>query len=262
MRSRKLDKVIVNKKQEDLFFFRKFLLIEPQGSNLDILSSYSTVTKFYMSLQDGYIENNEMKIKNCYALILAQAIIEKITSGNIKIKADNSFTEDFYISLAREILHLFHENDEELVVIYLKQMMHILRSAGIVQNNKRIATISCSLSREELFIKILKSFWNETEWKNIFPSSPELAERLFSTRSIFIDFLGEFFIPVDIGDFIRDFFEMTEIAERDDAFAISFVEFYLINWMNNFGIVDYESSLTISKVMLSEYGRKILALIK
>ena len=56
------------------------------------------------------------------------------------------------------------------------------------------------------------------------------------------------------------FFDMTDIAERNDYFMISFLDFYLIAWLKNFGIIEYSNSKNsdIIYISIQDYGKDIL----
>ncbi|HPS88299.1 MAG TPA: hypothetical protein PLY36_16245 [Spirochaetota bacterium] len=200
-----------------------------------------------------------MKIKDCYTLTLARAIIEKLSSEKIIAGKDNSLPEFFYNQIAET---LFTENcDKELIIIYLKQIANIMKRGGLILFKDKAAVISESFQdRESLYFRLLESFWNETAWSEIFPSSPEAAEKLHEKRNIFAELLQGFYTEVSVEDISNDFFEMTDISERNDYFMISFLDFYLIAWLKNFGIIDYSSRKNNEIIYLSvqDYGREIL----
>ncbi len=224
---------------------------------------FETINRFYSSLE-GDDTIHQMNIKDCYALKLADAIKERILSGDVTTDKDGSFGNRFYSELALSIEPDDVQRDEDLTVIYLKQMMNIMKSCGLVKIEKRKASLSdAGLSRDRLYFKLLKSFWNETDWAEIFPSSPEAAAKLFANREVFTGFLEEFYTKVSVEDLSNDFFEMTEIAEANDFFMISFLDFYLITWLRHFGIIDYNTSSNseVVHIMLNDYGREIIKIL-
>lgn len=245
------------------FFFKG---TDQQGGAVrktDILGRFETINRFYSSLE-GDDTSYQMNIKDCYALKLAEAIKERILSGDVSTDKDGSLSDRFYSELALSVEADDAQKDEDLTVIYLKQMMNVMKSCGLVKIEKRKAFLpEKDLSREKFYFKILKSFWNETDWGAIFPSSPEAAVKLFSKREVFIGFLEEFYTKVSVEDLANDFFEMTEIAETNDFFMISFLDFYLLTWLRHFGIIDYNASSNseVVHIMLNDYGRKIIKIL-
>ncbi|HOP28841.1 MAG TPA: hypothetical protein PKZ64_04675 [Spirochaetota bacterium] len=244
------------------FFFKG---TEQQGAvrKTDLLQRFETINRFYSSLE-GDDTSYQMNIKDCYALKLAEAIKERILAGDVSTDKDGSIGDRFYSELALSVEADDTQKDEDLTVIYLKQMMNVMKSCGLVKIEKRKAFLpEKDLSREKLYFKILRSFWNETDWAAIFPSSPEAAVKLFSNREVFIGFLEEFYTKVSVEDLSNDFFEMTDMASANDFFMISFLDFYLLTWLRHFGIIDYitSSNSEVVHIMLNDYGREIIKIL-
>jgi len=222
------------------------------------LSTFNSIYKFHSSLQSNELFRS-MKIRDCYTLTLARAIIEKLSSEKVIAGKGNSLPEQFYNALAETLSN--ENSDMELVVINLKQMANIMKKGGIILFNDKAAVVSESfLETEGLYFRLLEAFWNETDWSEIFPSSPEAAVKLYEKRNIFTELIQGFYTSVSVEDISNDFFDMTEIAERNDYFMISFIDFYLISWLKNFGIIDYTENRQNEIIYLSidDYGREIL----
>jgi len=256
-------RLIINKRlkksQWDIFF-RDLEDNKPQQFKLNVISQLETINKYYLSLQNINFNNTTMDIKDCYALRLANAIIEKISNNDINVSKDGSFSEHFYSDLANSLKES-NNSDEELIIIYLKQMMNILKSCGLVVVKNKKGIVTQNLKGKEIYFKLLNSFWNQTNWQEIFPSSPELAEKLFNVRETFLEFLEGFYTKINIESLAKDLFDMTEIADKNDSFAISFIDFYLITWLRHFGIIEYIESENIY-ILLTDYGRNILKAIQ
>ncbi len=245
------------------FFFRDSEFQKTAVRNSNILECFELVNRFYSSLEGNETEY-KMNIKDCYALKLADSIIDRISSGGALIDKSGSFSDKFYNSIAESLPADELIKDNELVVIYLKQMMNIMKSCGMVKIEKRKAVLDDNVSvKDKLYFKLLESFWNETNWCDIFPSSPEAAEKLFENRGIFLDFLEKFYTKVSVEDFANDFFEMTDIASSSDFFMISFLDFYLLTWFRHFGIIDYNinTNTELVNIALNNYGREIIKIL-
>ena len=222
------------------------------------LNTFNSIYRFHSSLQ-SYELFKSMKIKDCYTLTLANAIIDRLSSDRIIAGKDNSLPESFYDEIAETLLA--ENSDRELIVIYLKQIANMMKRGGLILFKERIPYISEGFrERTSLYFRLLESFWNETDWSEIFPSSPEGAVKLHEKRNIFAELISGFYTGVSIEDISNDFFEMTDIAERNDYFMISFLDFYLVAWLRNFGIIDYYASDNTEIIYLSiqDYGREIL----
>ena len=222
------------------------------------LNTFNSIYRFHSSLQ-SYELFKSMKIRDCYTLTLANAIIDRLSSEKVIAGKDHSLPESFYDETAETLLA--ENSDKEIVVIYLKQMANIMKRGGIIlfkENTPFIAEVF--RERTSLYFRLLESFWNETDWREIFPSSPEGAAKLHDKRNVFAELISGFYTEVSVEDISNDFFEMTDLAERNDYFMISFLDFYLVAWLKNFGIIDYSTRDNSEIVYLSiqDYGREIL----
>jgi hypothetical protein len=226
--------------------------------NHSALNVFNSIYRFHSSLYNNELFNF-MKIKDCYALTLANAISNKLSSGNVTADKNNGLSEIFYNEIAETLI--CENDDKELCIINLKQTANIMKSGKIILFKDNIASISENFqNRESLFCRLLEAFWNETEWSEIFPSSPKDASRLYEKRDVFAELLLGFYTEVSVEDISNDFFEMTDIAEKNDYFMISFLDFYLITWLNYFGIIDYtdKKNSKIVYISLEDYGREII----
>lgn len=240
-----------------IFFNAGMQNVEEKFCN-SALDMFNSINRYHSSLSGNSI-NKTMKIKDCYTLTLAEAIIKKISIGSINAGKDNSLPEFFYQELAENLPR--DDGDSELVVINLKQIANIMKSGGVILFSGKTVSVSDHFrERERLYFRLLESFWNETEWSEIFPSSAEAADKLYRNRNVFVELLNGFYTSVSVEDIANDFFDMTEMAERNDYFMISFLDFYLISWLKNFGILDYTGNGVneVIYVSVNDYGREIL----
>lgn len=216
------------------------------------LNLFDAVSKYYSAVP-GNIFSNPMELKNCFALTLARSVIGRVSSGEIPALDNRIFSEEFYLSCADDlIMNNPPVQDRELLIIYLKQIVHILKESGIIYaDDKNFISADEGLSSERLYRRLLESFWNEVDWQTIFPSSPESARSLHKNREVFAELLAGTYGMVSLEDLANDFFDITEICSRNDFFMISFIDFYLLTWLKHFGIVEYISSSNNGVVHLS-----------
>jgi hypothetical protein len=228
---------------------------EFSNSALDVFNS---IYKFHSSLYNNELFNF-MTIKDCHALTLANAIINKLSSENISTDKENSFPESFYNEIAETLIN--EDEDNTICIINLKQTSNIMKKSKIILVKDNIAAISENFqNRERLYCRLLESFWNGTEWSEIFPSSPKDASKLHEQRDIFATLLLGFYTEVSVEDLSNDFFEITGISKKNNLFMILFVDFYLITWLSYFGIIDYtdKKNTNIVHISIEDYGRDIL----
>lgn len=240
------------------YFFKETVPGNKKISRSLMLDSFEAAAKFYSALP-GSFYSNPMELKDCFALILAGAVIDKAGPGTYKSSEKSMFSEDFYSECADEVMEKSSlVDDRELVVIYLKQSVHMLEMSGILFADKdSIIHVKKGLSDERIYRSLINSFWNRVDWKTIFPSSPESAALLHQNRELFADLLCGYYGPVNIEALSNDFFDLTEITFRNDYFMISFIDFYLLTWLKHFGIIEYHnnSADNIVNIYLTESGR-------
>ena len=242
----------------DPFFFRNKSQNNSGNHWKPVLTTFNSIYHYYSSLQNNEFFKS-MKVKDCYSLTLAKAVIEKLSSEKVHAGKDNSLPESFYSQIAD---NLQNENDDrELILIYLKQMTNIMKRGGLIRFQNRVALVTNpSMEKESLFLRLLESFWNKTDWSEIFPSSPESALKLHEKRNIFTELIQSYYTEVSIEDICNDFFEMTGLFNQNDYFMISFLDFYLITWFKHFGILDYtkRNNTEIVNLTILDYGRDII----
>ena len=246
----------------DNFFFRDTVKPVNNDGKLSSLKYFNSISKFYISLHNTD-STFSIPVNDCFALQLAEVITEKITTERIIVNRDKSFSPLFYNQLADTIVDTAPVNDKELLIIYLKQMVNIMRSAELISDRDGQAFITEIFSGKDfLYPVLLRSFWNECDWRIIFPSSPEASEQIHDNREAFLELLQSAIVEVSVEDLSNDFFNTTGICDINDYFMISFVDFYLLTWLKHFGIIEYniKGDHDIVLITVNDYGRKILNL--
>ncbi len=208
------------------------------------------------------LQQHEKKMKQTFVMQLAQFIIERVRADNHKLDNNNRFHDDFYRECASDLLEkdFARPVDDELLLIYLKQLVIIMRESGLLGKDRGIASVHIPGSVPEYFKMLFNGFWNKCKWEDIFPSAPDAATEIQATRTIFIDLLYNSGNEVAVEKLANDFFEMTGFATINDAFLISFLDFYLVTWLNHFGLVSYRVSGVHDPVSItmSKFGRWFL----
>lgn len=203
-------------------------------------------------------------VEDCFALRLAQFLIDVINSRPFPLNPDGRFQDSFYHHCMSELekTTLVSEiDDAELLIIYMKQIIIVMRAAGILCNEEGMAGITDSVpSTPSLYAKLFTAFWNDVEWDEIFTSSGELARELKKSRYILMDLTLKRPSAAFIEDLANDFFEMTGLSRCGDLFSISFLDFYFFTWLKHFGIIHYQSSGDFAPVSIevTEKGRLIM----
>jgi len=229
----------------------------------DRLSVYESYCQFavhnYFILKESDLPGR-MKIKNCAALIYAKEILQKLKNQDIQTDSRCSFDEQFYNELAAELSG--NKNipaDSDLVIINLKQTSELLRNSALIENiNGHAKPSKKDVASATFFNRLIEAFWNGVAWSDIFPSSPELADRIHQKRKILSELLLENSLDFKGEELAGDFFDLSGLSSRDNNFSISFFEFYIVNWLENFGIIEVEKKAQGDVLRIDEYGINIV----
>ncbi|MFC1670349.1 hypothetical protein ACFL20_08135 [Spirochaetota bacterium] len=206
-------------------------------------NKFEVIKDYYSFLNAKKNNNEELNTKSCFAVRLTRFLLEYIKNSRIKLLSDCGFEEDFYKQCISELLDsdlLEEVKDENLMLIYMKQVMNMLRAGKLISDNKGYAVVSEeNISNFSLFNRLLHCFWNEVRWEDIFPSDPEAAKELNWNRNVFKDIILKINCKIEFNKIANDFFELTGFGQKNDLFLISFLDFYLLTWLRHFGIIKY-----------------------
>ncbi|MBN1533720.1 MAG: hypothetical protein JXA20_13710 [Spirochaetes bacterium] len=215
-------------------------------------------------LQASHTRLSSLCDTGCFAVRLAEYIIETVTGNIFPVSDEGRFHDSFYrfIMKAIESTPLASEiEDRDLLLIYIKQAVAILRKARIIQNEEGVARIGeRPLSGFAMYVKLFHSFWNDLEWEEIFSSDTALAADLKRNRYILMDLTLRHPGPMVLEALANDFFDLTGFSRQGDLFSISFLDFYFYTWLRHFGIVEYAAPRDDAPVSITvtDRGRKLL----
>ncbi|MCP4130288.1 MAG: hypothetical protein GY754_04840 [bacterium] len=246
---------------QGLFDIKKYMQTSQTPGELD---QFEAVNKFYSILASKKNPSITIQTKDCFAVRLGSLLIEIIDNNSFKLSEDGIFEQDFYdfcLEKIREHDLAAEVNDEELLLIYTKQTIIILKNSTIVSNHDGIAVVNGDeISNESLFVRLFYSLWSGTSWEHIFPSDPVSARELEKNKDILKDVLLKSNNKVKLDVLANEFFELTGFASKNDIILISFLDFYFFTWLKHFGIIRYFESSHNSPVFieLTDEGRILL----
>lgn len=239
-------------------------LFDTRRRKISTTPAFEIVRKFFN--YTGNINSNEEYLDvDCYALRLCRYLLDKINHYGAVQDRGGSFQEIFYSRCCDDMKDneaLDEVDDPELAVIYLKQMVNLMRSAGLISREPDAGeNREHSLSDLSLFMRLFQSFWFKTKWEDIFPSNPAAASELHEARSFIRDLALKCDEMTDIDTFSNNLSELTGFAEKNDILRISFLDFYLLTWLKHFGVMRYQNGTRYSPVaiQLTDLGRKLFS---
>lgn len=173
-------------------------------------------------------------LNNCNAIIIARCILNILKNTNPP-KTNEQLSVNFYAQCVNNLLsNPLLQYDSDLLTIYCKQTVIILKVAGIINDNKII-----EVDNEELYRQMFLAFWNTCNWKSLFPSGGYISNEIKASRQLLLDIIANSNNSVRLDEVAQTFFELTGIAKYNDLFAVSLLDFSVITWLSFFGIVEY-----------------------
>ncbi len=204
----------------------------------------SAIEMFYSSLSHFGICDEGLR--DCFALRLARLILSILKEGKNNVATNGSLEPFFYAECVdrADIEGLSVQvRDQELLLIYIKQTVLLLRNAGIISVRAGRAVAGKNHEGDSsLLLDLFDSFWNRCPWGSLFPSNPKAAMELKKYRSILRDIVIAAESRTEIEKISNDFFELTGFTVKNDLFMISFLDFYVFTWLKHFGLVRYFGS--------------------
>lgn len=228
------------------------------------LQQFEAAAVYYAILKKSNALKNENGMCNCFAVRLARQILDLIKGNEFPLTRTNCFKNPFYLRCLKEID--FSDlgagvPDRELLLIYIKQIVAIIKTAGLVGNDRGIARLSRDVESDTtLFYLLFNAFWNEIDWSDIFPSNRDAAKELKECRGILTDIMLRHQGNASVEAVANEFFELTAFSRKNDLFMISFLDFYFFTWLRHFGMIQYHEETRTTPVTISatDTGRKFL----
>jgi hypothetical protein len=237
----------------------------------DVPLNNSTSTAFLESINRyyDYLDYSEENSANpnmnqCFAVRLAFFLIDAISNKKFMLDSQGCFRKNFYhyilekasaSELAEEI------GDTDLMIIYIKQCLRILKASGILRQVKTCADINqATVSNKTIYSKLFNAFWNDVPWEDIFPSDTESARELKISKNILKDLILRHYGRISLQSVTNEFFDMTGFSAQNDLLKISFLDFYFFTWLKHFGMIRYfnEPDYAPVRIAVTDKGRIFL----
>ncbi len=201
----------------------------------------------------------------CFAVRLCDRLMGFLCSGGFRADSENRFGEEYYDTCARELERSdlsAEAGDPELLIIYVKQIMVMLKAAGLLDKQGAAPVLAGNRPRgSSLYLALFSSFWHKVEWEEIFPSMPHVARELKRCRSFLVDIILRKPDVFSLDSVVDEFFDLTGFGRKGDLYLVSFIDFYFFTWLKHFALVRYMDGLENAPVRLglTGFGRSFLA---
>ncbi len=207
-------------------------------------------------------------LHDCFACSMVKHLVEALKRKKPKVASDGSLGEEFYHHCVKSLFKsgLYPDiDDPELLLIYLKQTMVLLKKTRLVNiKDGKLEVSSGSLPLQDIFRELLTSFWDKTRWEDIFPSNPAASRDLRECRDILVDLIAREKGAFRIDAVANEFFSLTGFSGQNDLYMISFLDFYFFTWMSHFGILGYRKNKKGAAVHMeiTPRGRTLIAILQ
>jgi hypothetical protein len=224
-----------------------------------------SINRYYGYLRDAENNSPGIDIHGCFAVRLAFFLIDVVSAKKNRLTAQGHFRKNFYRDCMKQAAEsgLADEiKDDGLLIIYIKQCLHLLTVSGILRRKGTAAVLDRSaISRGTLFHRLFNAFWDLARWEDIFPSDTESARELKISRHILKDMVLRHHGAVSLNRVANDFFDMTGFSAPNDLLSISFLDFYFFTWLRHFGMIRYSNGPEYApvRITVTNAGRMYLS---
>ena len=200
--------------------------------------------------------------KSSFAYRMTSVILFVVEREGCQCDTDNCCVESFYSSCVARYCALYSDiSDRELLVIFAKQIMIMLKQSGSVSvSNGRISANGAAV--ESLYAAMFSAFWNGVPWARLFPSMPQLAEILQEDRYILVELLSSHEGLFRVEDVARDYYSIMSVSCDDMLLYVSFLDYSFFSWMSHFGIIRYSGEEGNVSAEITAWGRNFLAILE
>lgn len=191
---------------------------------------------------------------------LALELIKNVKSAKPSVLQDGSTDPEFYNAFYKSNSHFFTAHDitnEDLALIYSKQMMMLLKSDQIIVQCDNLLVVKKSPASHTLRHNLFFAFWGKIDWKDLFPSVPEYADLLFSHRLLLVEELLYLDQENSIDSVADEFLLESNACCKDELLFVSYLDFTVLTWLAHFGFINYRKGSSYDRVMinLTDAGR-------
>jgi hypothetical protein len=198
-------------------------------------------------------------INNSITVKLTGTLLQNTSSDLLNGRSEQCLSGEVYGACINNLSNLFDDN--ELLLLYLKQAVLILRGSSIFDTKDNTPFIEdTQFWNVQLYLKMLNSFWNRINWAMLFVSMPETASNLMKNRNLLLDLLNTKKEKFRIDWIANAFFNKTGLGRENDILLISFLDFGVFTWLSHFGIINYLNGTDKNPVFIevTKLGKRML----
>jgi len=206
------------------------------------------------------VRNDEFK--SSFAYRMTAVILYVIDNEGCVCDNEGCCVDAFYASCVVRYLSMYDDvNDRDLLVIFAKQIMIMLKHSGAVSVSE--GGVSCSAGiHESVYMTVFNAFWNGVSWSRLFPSMPQVADVFQEDRYILVEMLSSREGLFSVEDLARDYYSIMPVPCDDIMLYVSFFDYSFFSWMSHFGIIRYSSDEGKVRAELTGWGRNFLAILE
>ncbi len=235
-----------------------FSEIRPSSGTDEKLSAFDQVSSYYNALAETDVPADAVQ---CRAEKLGRCILQFLGNRKYALK-DGALPQSFYRRCLKNMKDFdVWADDDQILLISLKQMMHILRASGIVKMEESRTWAESVPEGASFYDELFGAFWNCVKWEDIFPEDPEAAGILQRDKMILMDILMHKNSSCEITSVSNEFFDLTGFALKNDIKAVSFLDFYMFSWLERFNIIKYTEAAGSIFIEMTSAGRNLFSVL-
>ena len=195
---------------------------------------------------------------------MASFITDLLSRNECRCDSENCCSDDFYAACVAAYCAMHRDiEDRELLVIYFKQVMILLRHCGIVAVSGGAAKVVRSgMPAEMLYLEIFNAFWSGVSWDRLFPSMTSLASMMQKDRYVLVELIGARDGVFSIEEIASDYSDIMDLSHDDLLLYFSFFDFSFFTWMSLLGIIEYRNDGPRVQASMTDWGRSFFLAIE
>ena len=188
---------------------------------------------------------------------LFSVIIDQLSRRECLCDSENCCGDEFYAACVAAYLHRHGDiEDRELLTIFFKQMMILLRHCGVVTvSGGSASVVRTGLAVETLYLEIFSAFWSGVSWDRLFPSMTSLASMMQKDRYVLVELIGARNGVFTVEEIACDYSDIMGLPLDDVMLYVSFFDFSFFTWMSLLGIIEYNNDSTHVQASMTDWGR-------
>lgn len=198
---------------------------------------------------------------NSSAALCTRKLLADLSGNGVRAGAATLLPQSFYARTAAELFHSVDGFDSESLIIFLKQLVMVMREAGMITRTNGYVRAACTAEEADLPLRVFMAFWNYSDWSDLFPSMPDLARELQENRYMMLELIMGYAASFTIETLASDFAISTGARRTSLLILSSFIDYSFCGMLARFALARYADTSESVMLSLTDEGRGCLSLV-